>query len=146
MKKILVILIGILCFTGCSIQNTEEINIKELETNLTENIEFEDELTLFEGSPENIYGIEGITSSVIYLGSGSTAEELAILEFENTKATDQAQKKLEKYIEDRKKSYESYNPKEVERLENTMIVKKECVIVLCVSLDKNVMDVINRYL
>ena len=66
MKKILVILIGILCFTGCSIQNTEEINIKELETNLTENIEFEDELTLFEGSPENIYGIEGITSSVIY--------------------------------------------------------------------------------
>ena len=145
MKKNLILFLCLLCLTGCS-STSSNIDIQTLDSELSQKITFEDELTLYEGNVQNLYGIEEPKSSIVYVGSGATAEELAFFEFEDTTTANEAYEQLEYYIKERKESYAIYNPKEAERLENAIIKIKDCVVLLCVSNDENALEKINEYL
>ena len=80
--------------TGCS-STSSNINIQTLDSELSQKIIFEDELTLYEGNVQNLYGIEEPKSSIVYVGSGATAEELAFFEFEYATTANEAYEQLE---------------------------------------------------
>ncbi len=146
MKKILTMLLCFLCMTGCKAENNSNIDIQKLNEELSHKIVFEDELTLYEGNIKNLYGIDFAKSSIVYVGSGATAEEFALLEFENTEETEKAYNLLNEYIEQRKESYQTYNPEEAKRLEQAILKKKDKIVLLCVSNDENALKIINEYL
>lgn len=94
MKKILILFLCLLCLTGCS-STSSNIDIQTLDSELSQKIIFEDELTLYEGNVQDLYGIEEPKSSIVYVGSGATAEELAFFEFEYATTANEAYEQLE---------------------------------------------------
>ena len=90
MRKSAIILLAcmaVLLFAGCSSTETTWENIDETAQALLQSGEFEDELTAAEESVAlDYYGIDQskVENCVFYVGTGATAEEIAIFE-----ATDQ---------------------------------------------------------
>ena len=73
MKKILMLFLCLLCLTGCS-STSSNIDIQTLDSELSQKITFEDELTLYEGNVQNLYGIEEPKSSSILVPSKYSSE------------------------------------------------------------------------
>lgn len=141
MKKFLLFLACIFFVCGCS---KEKIDINTLSDNISKNILFEEELTLYEGSSKELYNIDFAKKAIIYVGSGATAEELAIIEFDNQELANKGYTILKSYIDDRKKIFSTYNPVEVKKLDNAVLKQKENVVIMCVSNDENALKIIEK--
>ena len=129
-------------FNGESSLDTEK-----LFNDLTEGIHFEDKLQKTSlNSISATYGIElqTLSNGAIYRGSGITAEEIAIFESVKEKDVKKIKTAIKKHIDDKKKAYEGYIPKELSKLENPTVVTKGNVVVLCISNDSKTSEKIIR--
>lgn len=88
--------------------------------------------------------IKNINSSV---GTGATAEEILIIELVDKKDIKEVKEIIENNIDERKKDFQDYLPKEVSKLENYYLEAKGNYIILCISnnYDK-AKDVINKHI
>ncbi len=147
MKKIrLCFFIMIFLLTACGKKNTS-IDIIKLSEDLLENVPFTDELTMAdEKTVEHLYSIDNAVSEVVYIGSGATAEEIAIFQFASEEDADNALPSVQKRITDQKEGFESYIPIELKRLDNAVLEKQGCYIILCVSDGTEAEEIIRRYL
>ena len=87
-----------------------------------------------------------VKNYVIYIGSGATAEEIAIITLKNSSDEADVKAALEKRVEEQKQNFANYVPEEVSRLEKSIIKSNEKYVVLCVSNDNQAEKIIDKYL
>ena len=124
-----------------------EIDVHGLSSELLSQIAFVDELNAVGESVINrIYGIEDYVQAEVYIGSGATAEEIAVFEFADTEsAADGLQLALER-IEDQKADYEAYIPEEVKKLDRAVVKRYGRYVVVCVSDSEMAEEIITQYI
>lgn len=149
MKKIFCsacVIILIISACGCTTSEKVYINMDDFASYLLQNIKFEDELTkLDDDMISNIYDIEeGVTASV-YVGSGATAEEIAIFKTLNNNNAKKVKEAITDHIKKQKDSFSSYMPLELKKLNNAVIIEKAPYIILLISNESDVKSIIEKY-
>lgn len=142
---IIAVVVGVVLFTN----NSRDVNI-DIETllkDIIQNVKFEDEMN--EANKEivqKLYNIDNCVSQKVYISSGATAEEIAIFEFQNKDEVNNALEKANTRIEAQKENFENYVPKEINKLENAIIVKKDRYLIICITEDENAQKIIDKYI
>ncbi len=89
---------------------------------------------------------ESLLSGQVRAGGGSTAEEIAVFEYD-VSFKNAIEKKIDRRIEAKRKAYESYIPKEMAKLKNPVVIIKDDIAVLCISdNNKKAEKIINDFL
>lgn len=149
MKKYLYTVVFILMavtLCACGAENTK-INIEELSADLISNVEFADEMTLInEKTIENLYNIDYAVSQQVYMGSGATAEEVAVFELKDENDANKALDAVKQRIEVQKQDFETYIPAEIPKLENAIVKKIGQYVIVCISDGKEADEIINGYI
>lgn len=150
-KLILILLVIITVFSGCSGKDDAAdmtgIDISSLGSELLEKAEFEDELNLVDDAMvKKLYHIEEFTEAQVYIGSGATAEEIAIFEFDSGKAAAEGLKAAEDRLEEQKENFASYVPKELQKLDNAVVKQAGNYLVVCVSNGDEAEKIIKSYI
>ncbi len=148
MKKITLtftILILLLTLSACS-QKEVSINIKDLSDHLLQQVAFEDELVqINQEKVALLYNIENAANEYVYVGSGATAEEIAVFEFNNTEDAKNALQAAKNRISQQKSDYATYNPKEIQKLENAIVKNIGRYLIVCVSEGDTAKKIIGEY-
>jgi len=130
---------GMLVMAGCGASDSKKevsIDTAVLADSLATGITYEDSLEQISEKEVGIYyELEEGVSSHVYMGSGSTAEEVAVFE-----AKDEASAKLQKehvqaHLDEQEESFRDYLPEEVKRIEGAVLEQRGKYVVLCVTKD-----------
>ena len=134
-NKLLILLVAfVLVLSGCG--QTKTINAKDLAREIVDEVDFKDHINLI---PREIaltlYDLDqtNVKEIYTYIGSGATAEEVTVVEF-NT-LTDIDKQNFEARIANQIKNYETYIPKEIERIKKNVILYNGNTAILCISDD-----------
>ncbi len=127
-----------LLLTGCGSTNGEEpYDAQDVQTLLeaelfSESLEEVDSSVLY-----GLYGLDAglMSSSVAYLSTGATAEEVALFILNDAEDADTVQTACEKRVTDQITACESYNPAEVTKLEGAVISVRDNTVLLVVGQD-----------
>lgn len=127
-----------LLLTGCGSMNGEEpYDAQDVQTLLeaelfSESLEEVDSSVLY-----GLYGLDAglMSSSVAYLSTGATAEEVALFILNDAEDADTVQTACEKRVADQITACESYNPAEVTKLEGAVISVRDNTVLLVVGQD-----------
>ncbi len=76
---------------------------------------------------------DDVLSASLYMGGGSTAEEIAVFELKSSKNTDKMVDLIKKRVEKKKEDFRNYMPGEMPKLNNPTIVVKDNVVVLVIA-------------
>jgi hypothetical protein len=136
MKKsgLLVILTaGALILTGCG-SSVKTIDAAALAETLFADIAYEDtlekmdedDISMYIDLPENV-------ESIMYMGSGSTAEEVGVFTAPDDETARETLESVQSYLDDQTDSYENYLPEEAKRVGNAVLEQKGKYVILCVS-------------
>lgn len=109
-----------------------------LADSLASGLTFQDQLTGLDGDAAmNIYGLDNTTvvQLKVYVSTGATAEEIAVIETAGGDAVETVKAALEKCVEDQKLAFESYQPKEMTKLGDPLIETRGKYVILCLSDD-----------
>lgn len=141
---ILLITVPIL-LSACS--QEKEIDINQLSSEILQNVNFSDELVPADAATiQKLYHIDNAVNQAVYLSSGATAEEIAVFEFETNDAAVAAMTEIQKRLENQKESYQSYMPKEIQKLENAIMKQSGRYVIFCVSEGTEAEKILNKYL
>lgn len=88
---------------------------------------------------EKIYGISAdkYVSGKVYVGGVSTAEEIACFDAADETAAAEIKAACEQRIADQIKSVESYNPAELDKLQDPVLVTRGNSVLMCLSNDND---------
>lgn len=122
MKNVLIVLLAavLLLMPACSAppEADRDVDLDALAEELLDGDLFGEELDLAdEGIAKKLYGIDGADVFRLYVGSGATASELALLRFEAEEDAQAALLLAQERVAAQKESFASYLPGEVEKLE-----------------------------
>lgn len=127
----------VVSLSACSKKGTmKDIEVGTLAESLRNDIVYEDELSSIDlETAEAIYDITDIkiADSAIYVGSGATAEEIAVFQCETEEDAKKLETVLKSRVEEQTESFRDYVPKELEKLEKAVIVVKGKYVILSVS-------------
>ena len=115
-----------------------EINIEDLASKIVETNAFEDKLEKVDSEMimENYnFSSDEIEKLVSYQGSGASSEEIVILQVKDKSKLDSVKEKINTRLQERKEAFESYLPKEVGKIENSILIVKGNYVILCISND-----------
>jgi hypothetical protein len=124
---------GAFLLAGCG--STEKtLDAAALAETLTTDISYDDELELVDDDDVSMYidlpdGVE----SVMYMGSGSTAEEVAVFTAADSDTAAETLDSVQSYLDDQADSFEDYLPEEAKRVGNAVLEQKGNYVILCVS-------------
>lgn len=154
MKTIKKTFIFLLIFTmitmlfGCSEKkDTTDIDISYLSNELLEKAEFEDELNSVDNIMiQKLYNINDFVNAQVYISSGATSEEIAIFEFDSKEMAAEGLKKALDRIEEQKADFESYIPKEIQKLDRAVVKQSGKYVIVCVSNSDEAEKIITQYI
>lgn len=146
-KTVLIMALAALALLLCACGGApKEIDAQALAQELAA-LPFEDELSPApEGTAEHVYKIEGAEESYIYIGSGATAEEVAVFSFADEAGAKAALEALQTRVEAQKAAFESYVPAELQRLDNALLRQSGNCAVLCVAAGDQAEEIVSKYL
>lgn len=139
-----------MALASCSDENTAESKAEKTATNvsmdvvetadkLKDDIEYKDTLNeLPESKIEKLFGLAttDYVKGKVYVGSGgATAEEIACFEAKDSDGAANIKTALENRIESQKKAFENYQPQEMDKLNDPVLVVKDKYVLMCVSDD-----------
>ncbi len=78
---------------------------------------------------------EGLTDGAVYVSSGSTAEELAVLEFDSEDAARVAEGQMGDHLGVQKESNVDYRPQEMPKLDKAVIRRRKNTVLFLVAAD-----------
>lgn len=137
LSYIIIALMMVVSLSACSKKGTmKDIEVETLAESLRNDIVYEDELSSIDlETAEAIYDITDIkiADSAIYVGSGATAEEIAVFQCETEEDAKKLETVLKSRVEEQTESFRDYVPKELEKLEKAVIVVKGKYVILSVS-------------
>ncbi len=140
MKKYLIAaitLILIISVTGCQ-KEDREVDASTITKRIMEEVSFKDSLSQI--SEDMVYRIYSISPDDVeyqeaYVGSGATAEEVAVIKAKDKNGADKIKKAFEQRVEEQKNSFRNYVPEELEKLEHAIVEQKGTTVILCVTDD-----------
>ena len=145
-KMAAVCLMACIFLSACGGSSSVNIDADKLAKSLVDDISYTEELSeLSREDIGNYISVEDDVECIMYMGSGSTAEEVAVFTAKDeTKATSM-EKNVNDFLNDQKSSFEDYIPEEAERIDNAVVVKKGNYVILCVSGDSDkAKEIINK--
>lgn len=147
MKVLLFMAIMILLLPGCAGKEEDfTVDIRSLGQELLEKAAFEDELNPVDDNViKMLYNIDAYRDAGVYISSGATAEEIAVFEFQNKAAAEKGLENALERISNQKETFKSYIPKEVKKLEDTVIRQYGQYVVVCVSNSSEAEKVVEKY-
>lgn len=113
-----------------------DYSVGDISKAILENVAFHDELSAIDARVlVGTYGIdEGIIKNASgYAGGGATAEEIAVFELKERKDISAVKNMIYEYIENRKRSFESYIPEEMPKLNRPFIYVNKKLVVVCIA-------------
>lgn len=127
---------------GCG-SKAQEVDVNALADKLLNEITYEDTLSkLSEADIANYIDMpEGVTG-IMYMGSGATAESVAVFTAPDEATADILEDNIEMYLEDQESAFEDYKPEEAKRIDEAVLEKEGTYVVLCVSGDSNTAETI----
>ena len=140
MKKtglLAVLTAGVLLLAGCG-GAAKTIDVQALAKSLATEIKYDDtlkeltadEISMLVDLPEDV-------DSVMYAGSGSTAEEVGVFTTKDSNQAKETMEDVQKYLDDQADSFQDYVPEETKRIGNAVLEQKNQYVVLCVSGDSD---------
>jgi hypothetical protein len=141
MKKYIALLLTALLFfaSGCA-KNSAVLTLdpSAAADKLVAAIPFKDQM-----SPADLeialqhYGLEESTVSraKVYESTGATAEEVAVFEAKDETSLNKIKEAAQKRIENQREGFQDYQPQEMEKLKNPVLVTAGNYVFLCVSDD-----------
>lgn len=149
MKKVfgaVVLFASALLLAACG-NEKKDIDVNALAGELLEKVEFVDELSQADQETvERLYHINDAVSQCVYIGSGATAEEIAVFELKDEAAAIDAKDAALQRIKEQKESFESYIPQEVEKLDQAIVMVSGKYLIVCVSNGDAANKVIETYI
>lgn len=149
MKKnrfIFVIPVIALLLSGCG-SSEMTADVDALADDVMKNVTFRDELTRVDGAmAEKLYDMDGVSRSCVMVGSGATAEELAVFEFVDEDSARAAVAVAEARIASQRASFADYMPEEALRLDSAVIKQSGRCLIVCVSDGGDAAGVIDKYM
>lgn len=125
-----------LAVSGCGTKKDIQIDIDALASELAAGVAFEDELSLIDdGMIPMLYDADVYADAVLYLGSGATAEEIAVFACEDETRAKGMLDEANSHIESQIISFEDYIPAEVQRLEEAIVRQAGRYVVIVVTAD-----------
>lgn len=125
---------------GCS-SASENVDIDKMAAELAEKVTFVDELAQIDESMISmVYDGFEWEDAVLYMGSGATAEEIAVFAFADAAAARTAVDQGKAYIESQKEAFENYVPEEVKRLEGAIVQQGGRYMAVVVTEDTDTAD------
>jgi hypothetical protein len=116
----------------------QSVDIGTVAQTLVDSIEYEDELTQLTEEELSYYvTLEDGVTGVMYMSSGSTAEEVAVFEAPDSSTAELMKGHVEEYLADQRDSFEKYIPEEAERIDDAVVQQNGNYVVLCVSGDSD---------
>lgn len=135
-KKLLamtVITTMIISLVGCDTGKTISVSPDELASKLVSGVTFKDQLAkVEEDTVLDLYGLSQsqISDMSVYMGSGATAEEVAVFQTNDTEAV---KKSAQQRIKNKKADFENYIPEEIPKLNDPVLQVKGDYVILCIS-------------
>lgn len=140
MKKsglIAVLAAGALLAAGCG-SSAKTIDAAELAESLVAEIEYDDTLEAVDEDTVSMYiTIPDGVESVMYMGSGSTAEEVAVFTAPDEETAKTTLDNVQAHLDDQTDSFQDYLPEEAKRVGNAVLEQKGKYVILCVSGDSD---------
>lgn len=140
MKKYIIGLSAVLLlFSGCS-SNKLEIDPTTAVEQMSEDITFTDQFAPLDSENANrVYGVDAdlVEDSTAMVGSGATAESIAMFKAVDAKSAQEIEEQLGVFIDGYIEGYSDYKPEEVPKLESAIIERKDVYVVLCISADND---------
>ena len=120
---------------GCG-SSAKEIDAAALAESLVNEITYEDKLESVDADTISKYiEVPENTDSVMYMGSGSTAEEVAVFTSKDAAAAGETLKKVQEHLDDQTASFKAYKAEEAKRVEDAVLKQEGNYVILCVSGD-----------
>lgn len=141
-KKSLLMVAATICLTlgaatGCG-SKAKTIDASALAGSLSKDISYDEELKEVNAEDvTNYVSLEDKVEAVMYMSSGSTAEEVAVFTAEDEETAKKMQTNVENFLTDQKNSFKDYIPAEASRIDEAVIEQKGNYVVLCVSGDSD---------
>lgn len=131
------ICLTIAAVTGCG-KSAKTIDANALATSLTNDIAYTESLEqVSEDAISNYVELEEGVEAVMYMSSGSTAEEVAVFTAKDEDAAKTMQSNVETFLADQKGSFKDYIPEEAARIDEAVVEQNGNYVVLCVSGDSD---------
>ncbi len=145
MLSFLLALALLLGLAGCGATGGS-LDIQALAEDLLKNGEFSDELWKIDDSMvKKLYNVDDYTQALVYVGSGATAEELALFAFPSEDAAAQGLQKAQARLESQIADYRTYLPQEVPKLQNAVAEQWGKYVIVCVSPGSACGEIVARY-
>lgn len=128
---------GMLLLAACG-SNSKTIDAAALASSLATDISYDDTLEQISDEDVSMYieVPEGV-KSYVYMGSGSTAEEVAVFEAPDKDTAATVKENVQTYLDDQSDSFQDYIPEESKRIGNAVLEQKDQYVFLCVSGDSD---------
>lgn len=121
--------------TGCGGKEVS-IDASALAGSLVNDIAYDSELSqLSSDDIENYIDVLDDVEGIMYMSSGSTAEEVVVFTAPDESAAKTMLSNVQQFLEDQESSFEDYIPEEAKRIEDAVTVQKGNYVVVCVSGD-----------
>lgn len=123
---------------GCGSSSPVSVDTAALTTSLTSDISYDNELSeLSEDDITNYVTVEDGVKGVMYMSSGSTAEEVAVFTAPDEATASTMKNNVQEFLNDQKTSFEDYIPEEAQRIDDAVLVVNGNYVILCVSGDSD---------
>ena len=133
---LLTLLMILLVAAGCSTTAAVSLDVDKTAGRLSTEIVFQDQLTHQDKDASlKLYDLtaEDVEAVSLYVGTGATAEEVSVWQGKNETAAKAIEQAVNTRIENQKESYVDYQPQEMPKLENPVVVVKGNYVALCIS-------------
>lgn len=113
------------------------IDVEKVASEINANAEFDDTLVKLSDDVVRVKYPSLIDSekTVIYAGSGATAEEIIILELSDAKSANVCSEKLKTHNSEMRKTFTDYNSSELPKIDSAVNVVRGKYVIYCVSCD-----------
>ena len=140
MKRMISLLLAVMtvcALTACGEKKTTTVDAQGLAKALVEQTAFESELTAV-SNEELAFYIQSLPEkydAAAYMSSGSTAEEIFVIECYDGTAASAVRTSMQEFLDSQKTEMERYLPDEVARINGAVFETYGTCVVLCVTSD-----------
>jgi hypothetical protein len=137
---IALLLTAVLLFSGgCASKKTSpKLDPAAAADKLVSSVKFTDEMSPVDKTTAlKLYGLDqsAVSDVKAYESTGATAEEIAVFEVKDEAAQEKVKKAAQRRIEDQRAGFRDYQPKEMTKLKNPVLVTSGNYVFLCICDD-----------